>query len=347
MIKHPAIGVFGYGAQGQALLLVDTLNRVQPGSAHYFDLGLEGNQLSTLGSDLLRFDGIDLRKLKYAYIHGLCYQYPVVPRAVTAVDWSLWQSGHVLDQQKFSYILSLVQELQRHGVATLSPLRALLGNFMKYEQLQQMRRLGCAVPPMICTNDQERATEFCARHELTVWRPATGHGAWQSFGARQLAHLCAPDKPPVIVCAVKPGAYVRSYYFAGKSLLNLQCRGPGYHPVETLETFWEDPELDTRECGRYLHEKLGHEWVSVALVPEGATQWIYDIDVDPIVLGLPPAHRDFLLETLARHLLQRPDTDALPTRPAGPQQRATLFLRRMLTVLFDMERSKHRPMSSD
>ncbi len=342
-----SVGIFGYGGDGQAALLARQLEMLQPGVARYFDLHLNGGQAVALGRDTLQFAGVDLSGLRYAYIHGFRYQYPVLPRPLGDADWSLWQSGHVRDQQKYSYLLSMLQELERRGVRLYNGLSGLKSNFMKYEQLQQLRRLGLAVPPMLCTNDAQQAAQFCERHTQTVWRPATGHAAWQICGPRQRLHLLDPAKPPVILAAIHDGPMVRSYVIEGQPVLNLQNRAPGFYPVETLETFWEDTAVDLQTTARQVTDALQLGFFTATVVVAGDSRWIYDVNADPVLLDLPPAFRDYLLQALALGLSGRLTTAARLTPPDQPQQRDTLFLRRMLTALFDMEASKHRPLTAE
>lgn len=346
-MSEVSVGVFGYGGDGQAALLARRVEQIQPGSARYFDLNLNGDQAVELSRDVLRFADVDLSALRYAYVHGFRYQYPVVPQPPREPDWSLWQTGHVLDQQKYSYILSLWQELERRGVRLLNGLSALKSNFLKYEQLQQLRRSGLAVPPMLCTNDPRQAEDFCRRYPQTVWRPATGHAAWQLCGPRQRLHLVDPAKPPIILAAVKDGPMARSYVIAGRPVLHLRNRAPGFYPVETLETFWADSGLDISALASQVAQVLQLGFYAVSLVVDGGTCWIYDVDADPVLLGLPPAYRELLLQALALGLTGALDGATGLTGPDQPQQRETLFLRRMLTVLFDMEASKQRPLSGD
>jgi len=341
------VGAFGFGAASQAALVVDAVNEVSSGSARYFDLNLLGDQTFSLGGDVFQFDGVDICKLRFAYIHGFSYQYPVVPRLSADTDWSLWQTKHVLDQQRYSAILSLVQELERHGVCVISGLRGLLGNFMKYEQLQRLRRQGFSVPPMICTNDRESTDKFCEQHEQLIWRPATGRAAWQHFGERQREHLLAPEKSPIIISAVIPGEYLRSYYLFGQDFLHLQHRGAGYYPMETLETFCEAEGLSAPDFDPVSVLELSRGFFSLSQVVSGPVRWIYDLDADPALTALPVKYRELLIRAFALCLSGRKSQLDSLVRPVSPQQRESLFLRRMLGVLFDMEASKHRPLPKE
>jgi hypothetical protein len=78
-----------------------------------------------------------------------------------------------------------------------------------------------------------------------------------------------------------------------------------------------------------------------AVCPERPSSLIYDIDTDPIYHGLPEAYQQRIREGLAHRFLGQ-ENALESTPPEQPQSRPTLFLRRMLRILFEFEYYKYR-----
>jgi hypothetical protein len=154
--------------------------------------------------------------------------------------------------------------------------------------------------------------------------------------------LIDPKKPPVLLAEIIEGPLIRAYILQGEPLLLLKHNAPAYLPLETLEIF---QSLDCRavygELQR-LAECLGVDWMQVLFVLKDHQAWIYDIDTDPIYHGLPEAYQQRIGEGLARRFLGQEDAFESTTLAEQPQSRPTLFLRRMLRILFEFEYYKYR-----
>ena len=336
------VGVFGRRPDRQSRELVESLNRLEPGSARFFPTHLNGRPPASLSEEALIWDGEDLTGLDTAVVRGFTFEYPVVPRARMDQDWSLWQIHHVQDQQKYSFLFSVYAELARRGVILCNTADAHALSFMKFEQLQQLRRAGLHVAEMICTNDAHRAEAFSAGRETVLWRPATGRGAWQLCLEKQRRHLFVDGAPPVMLADTIRGPLIRAYVFAGRPLMAFKLGFPACRPLETLEVFLQvELPIAVETALRKAADVLGVRWAMVTLVQEEMSghAWIYDVDVDPHYDCLPDPLRGVLQERLARCLLGRDvETTVISDTPL---ERQSILLRRMLRVLFDMEASKY------
>ena len=346
------VGVFAWQNNKQARQLHNILNAFIPGSAIQYDLALDQPDQCSMDAAGIEWNRLALspavpslaESQSIAFLHGFSYCDPVIPPcdSATDVDWSLWRFDYIASQQKYSFLYSVFSELQRRGVKIVNAPDAQLSVFMKPFLLEQLRQAKFNVPSTLCTNNMGIAKEFCASAGRVFWRPATGRAAWQMFLKRQREALISNKKPPVLLAEGVEGPFMAGYYFEGKLLLLLERKSPCLVPEETLESFrivdqkTAPPEL-ARICG-----VLKIPWLQVLFVLKDGKAWIYDIDADPLFEGLPAVYSEILSARLAAALLNMDATamkESLQSKETG--QRPTLFLRRMLQILFEFEQSKY------
>jgi hypothetical protein len=328
------IGLFSPAGDKQAQRLRSALNTLSPGSTQSLDLALAAPERSAMSATELTWNGVDLTTLELAFLRGFSYCDPVMPAGDLDVDWSLWRFDYIGQQQKYTYLYSFFCELERRGVKLLNSPDAHLRLFMRPFILEQLRQAGVNVPALTCTNRMDVAREFCGRHASVVWRPATGRAAYQLFQDRQREALVSLQKPPVLLAEVIAGPLIRAYLYDGQPLLCLKMGAPNPVGEETLERF---VETDCGEaCGdlRRVAETVRVPWLQVS----------FDLEADPVFEGLPTVHSEKLVTLLAARMLKR--GAACPPAPTAsapePKERPTLFLRRMLDILFEFEESKYR-----
>ncbi len=336
-MTKPSIGLFAPSHDDQTERLYRQIDTLAPGKARCFSLApRQGSPRVALGEDGIYWDDVNVAKLTCAYVHGFSYANPVLPAPLDHVDWTLWQADYLIQQQTTSLIHGALLEMQRRGVKLFNPPESHVQNFMKLNLMEEIRRAGFKVARMACTNEVETADELATRIDPLLWRPNTGRAAWQLFGDRQRALLLAPDKPPILLAEAIQGPLIRAYLLRGKPLFCLQFRVPAAAPVERLEVFQsiQCPEV-YGELQRFT-EAFSLPWALVSFVLKDGVPWIYDVDPDPVFEGLPEIYQQRFAEGVAKRLLGE-DTDALQPLSDTPQARPTLFLRRMLRVLFDIE----------
>lgn len=345
------IGIFCEPYNQQAIELRQCINTLAPGSCEHFVFPSRGSPAVAIDETGVYWDDTNVTQLDIAYIHGFSYTYPVVPAPLGNVDWSVWQVDHVLEQQRFSFLLSAFKEMERHGVKLLNPPRVYVKNYTKTDLLEDLRQAGFPVPRLVCTNDMDTTQSFIQEVDAdkVVWRPATGRAAWQLFRDRQREYLVSPDRPPILLAEIIDGPLIRSYLIDQQPLLCLKRYSPiciadpetRVISAETLERF------QAIECaGVYaelqrLASHLFLRWGHVSFVLREGRPWIYDVDPDPELEWLPEIFRKTLTEGLASRVLgmDAPAPGNLLTEP--PQERSTLFLRRMLYSLFEFEQRKY------
>jgi hypothetical protein len=309
----------------------------------WFDAGLpEGTRIS-LGEHGASWDGVPLDGFDALFIHGFRYEDPVLPVAEPTADWSLWQAGHVRQQQRYSLFYSLLSRLEAGRLRLYNGPSVHLEGFSRHHQLERLGVAGVPVAAAISTNDPAEAERFCAIQAAAkvpvVWRTATGRSAWQIFLDRQRQHLIAADKPPVMLAPVVPGLLRRAFVVDGRTVLTVQWAAPSSESLERFEQFHvadSDTGVDASVGGAAL-EALGIRWGSVLYVagPDGPV--IYDVDADPLVTELPAPLRDHLVACLAAGLMG----EEPPVYAGSPVvERESLFLRRMLRIQFEMEQTK-------
>lgn len=344
MNPTPAIGILAPATDPLAGAVAEALAQRDAEDAPIavrLDSDLNGAPPLTLNQSSATWGETDLQGLTTLWVRGFVYEDPVPPRTPSGADWAVWQIGHTMDEQRFSALCSLLEELERRGVAVVNPLAALRLAFMRPHLVQRLRRAGVATPAVLCTNDPEAAEGFAAEHETVVWRPATGRAAWQLCLAKQRRALFGAEKPPALLASVEAGNLVRSYAYAGEPLLSLLHSPPNAEGLEMLErvratTLPEHARAALREAAT----ATGQAWCEATLVVGDRACWVYDLEPDPEWGWLPSGMQGALAEALAARLAG--DATAAVTVEAETwQERPSLFLRRMLRMLFEMEESKY------
>lgn len=338
-----SIGLFSSRGDKQTDLLARRLHELAPGVAHHFTIPEAGAPPVALDRMAIEWDGINVADLDHAYIHGFRYANPALPRALEEADWTLWQTDYITDQQRMSFLHSAFSELGRRGVRLFNSPAVHVHAFALPNLFEELRQSGFRVPPLICTNDRDAAEAFCGQVGVSVWRPTTGRAPWQRCTPYRRDRVIGLDKPPILIAGVVHGPLIRAYLFNGKPLLLVKSKAPAFAPpLERLEVFLavECPEVygDLERLAQAL--QLG--WGAVSFVVQEHQPWIYAIDPDPVWAQLPGPHAERVVTGLAKGLAGE-DLTELGELTAEPQPRNTLFLRRMLQPLFELEHRKYHP----
>jgi len=339
------LGLFSLSSDKQSRQLVKALNAASPGSTIFFDLSLDDPERSAMDASRLEWNGVDLTTLDAAFLHGFSYLDPVIPSGDLDLDWSVWREDYIALQMKYTYLYSLFSELERRGVKVINSPQMHLRAFMKPLLLEQLRAAGLNIAATITTNGIDAAKAFCAKAPKVVWRPCTGRASYQLFLDKQREALISTKKPPVLLAELKEGPLVRGYFYDGKPVLFLERYVPDNKYEETLEQFFEVPCADLREQVALAAHTLGFPWLQMLFIPVDGKAFIYDVDTDPLWESLPTNWQHQLTALLAAKLLgQDAGYEAPLTVASGPdcvKQRPTIFLRRMLQILFEFEQSKY------
>ena len=275
--------------------------------ADWFDADLpEGTRVS-LGERGATWDGVPLDGFDALFIHGFRYEDPVLPVASPDADWSLWQAGHVRQQQRYSLFYSLLSRLEAGSPRLYNGPSVHLEGFSRLHQLERLGLAGAPVAAVIATNDPAEAESFCAKQAAAgvpvVWRTATGRSAWQIFRDRQRQHLIAADKPPVMLAPVVPGLLRRSFVIDGRVVLTVEWAAPSLEFARAVRAVPRGRSGAERSgIGGEALAELGIRWGSALYVAGPGGPVIYDVDVDPLVTDLPAPLRDHLLACLAAGL---------------------------------------------
>lgn len=335
------IGVLAESADTCAHELVARLENLSGQHCPFFDFSVPADVRVEMDQSGITWDGEKLSALDKLLVAGLDFQDPLVPRAVAGADWSVWQIDYIVDQQRWSFVSSVLRDLERRGVLLINSWHALQLGFAKARLLAELKRAGFLVPHWLCSNEMPVVQRFCEEQKRVVWRPNTGRAMWQLFLDKQRLHCVDPAKPPVLIASHPEQALVRAFVCGDEVLLALNCSAPHVDMFERMEEVW------ACDCGPVADElvsavsRIGASWAQVLFVEQDGRPCIYDIDVDPRYGWLPPEFRAYLQIRLARKLLDMPSpgTDVLPV-PARCE-RDSLFMRRMLVTLHEMEATKY------
>ncbi len=342
----PITGIFAPAGDRQSRILFEKLELLNPGAAKLFPFPRDGVPGVSLSRDEIYWDGVDVSRLQTAYVRAFSYNNPVIPPPMEDTDWSVWQFEYICEQQKSSFLYSALSEMNRRGVRMSNMPGVYLDVSMKTDLLERIRSADIQVAKLICTNLREEADRFAEENEHVLWRPVTGRAAWQLCMPRQMDALIDTDKTPVLLAAIEPGMLLRCYICNGEPVLCLKYGIPEQTPLERLEVFQavEDSAFYPRlRAVAAVPEML---WGAIHCVVEDDEITVYDIDADPVLSAMPPEVEDYLCLCLAHGLLgnSAPAADAIMDTALV---RSLPFLRRMLTVLFDIERSKYATESEE
>lgn len=324
-------------------LLAERLAELSGAPADHFIIEPRPDAPASVDGAALSWGGVRLDAARGVYVGGFRYEDPVLPPPSLEADWSFWQSRHVLRQQSYSFMWSLLSRVEAAGVRLYNPPSSHLNLFCRQRPLDQLRAAGLAAAATTLTNDPAVAAEAQARHETTVWRPANGRAAWQVFRDKQRRHLIGADRPPVLLAPAAPGVLTRLYVVNGEIALALSAAPPARDAVERFEVMLGiDPATlpGAAEAARRAAEVLNLSWTALTALVTDQGLTFYDVDPDPAADDLPPAVQAHLADALACGMTGR----AIPAPPADLRApRETLLLRRMLAIQFEMEATKHAP----
>lgn len=334
------IGIFAPEHDPQARALSAKLEALQPGCVRRFEVPPRLDAKLILDANRLSWDGQDLSNLEAFFLRGFAYCDPVIPGGELDRDWTVWRWEYLATQQTYSSLHSIFLELERRGARAFNGVDAQQLSFMKPALLETLRQNGLLAPDTLVTNRTEAASAFMKKHGTVVWRPCTGRAMYQAFLEPQREALVSPRKPPPLLAQVVEGALYRGYLFGGAPVLTVQSSAPSDKPPERTEEFWEVPcPIEVLPDLWRLAEVLKAPWVQIFFVAKDGRAWIYDVDTDPLYDALPVALQDRVAERLARRLAGLPIETA--SAAEAPLQRPTMFLRRMLRTLFEMEETKY------
>lgn len=335
------IGVLAESADTHAHALAVRIAGISGQPCPVFDFSVPPGVAVEMGQSGIAWGGEELGKLDKLVVAGFDMQDPLVPRAVASADWSVWQIDYIVDQQRWSFVSSVLRELERRGVCLVNSWHALQFGFAKTRLLAELKRAGFCVPQWLCSNEMPVVQRFCEDRKRVVWRPNTGRAMWQLFLDKQRLHCVDPAKPPVLLAAHPEQALVRAFVCGDEVLLALNCSAPHLDAFERMEEVWGcDSSLVASELVRAVSQ-IRAGWAQVTYVEQDGKPCIYDIDVDPRYGWLPAEFRTYLQIRLARKLLDLPSLNAGELPVPDRRERDSLFVRRMLVALHEMEATKY------
>jgi len=334
------IGIFAPEYDPQAQALRAKLEALQPGCVSGFEIPPHRDAKLAMDAKRLSWNGQDLTSLKAFFLRGFPYCDPIIPSGELDVDWTVWRWEYLAAQQTYSSLHSIFLELERRGVRAINGMDAQQHSFTKPALLETLRQKGLQTPDTLVTNRADAASTFMKKHNKVAWRPCTGRALYQAFLEPQRDALVSLRKPPPLLAQIVEGPLYRCYLFDGAPVLTVQSSAPSNEPPERTEEFWEVPcPSEVLPDLQRLAEVFKAPWVQIFFVAQGKRAWIYDVDTDPRYDALPTALHDRLAARLACRLLGLPIETAQTVE--APLQRPTMFLRRMLRTLFEMEETKY------
>ncbi len=331
----------------QARELYRLMCELAPNDVVRLNADVDGKTPVVMDHNGIFWGGMPLHESRGVYVDGWTYENPVRPSVVCGTgkaDYSLWQCRHVLDQQRWSFLYSILTRLVALGVPVVNPPALHLEAFMRTVLMERLRRCGFRVPSLITTNDGESAGAFAERYGRVVWRTVTGSCAWQLFTDRQLRHLCTPFRPPVLLAQVVEGPVLRAWMVGYQPVLIVESAPPACRPIERFEVF-RSVDYEHKDSMVRLSKVLDSGFVEIFFVAGESGPVIYDVNPAPCLDALPQEYVSYLNTYLAHYILGLSPVDTPP--PSGILERPMPFLRRMLNMQFEIESTKYRDSSCE
>jgi hypothetical protein len=335
------IGVLAQSASKESAGLVLAIEKISGCACPVFDISDSSGSTVQLDQTGVVWNGSHLQEFDKLVILGFEYQDPLIPRAVVSADWSIWQIDYVVDQQYYSFISSVLRDLERRGVCMVNKWDSLKYNFSKALLLSRLQESGFLLPQWLCSNEMSVVEKFCADEKQVIWRPNNGRAAWQLFLDKQRLYCVDPSKAPVLI-ASHPGFQLQRAFVCGTEvLMALHCSSPYAADFEYMEQVWCcDSTAVAAELAAAV-AATGATWAQVLYTEIDGRPCIYDIDTDPKYGWLPLEFRNYLNHRLAEQLLEIPVTTIAPLGSTARVERDSLFVRRMLVTLHELEANKY------
>lgn len=302
---------------------------------------------ATIAMDLLSWGEMDFSSVALICIFDWTESVPTIPAADPPGSWSCWRDDYVCLEQKHSFFRSFLAEAERRGIMVLNSGNKTFDIFQCPHLLHKLKSAKLPVTDFIVTNEAREVAEFLGGN-TGLWRACAGPSPWQYIDAA-IAEAVVVGIPKIVTYSY-PGEWVLLFSIFGRTLAILAVNPPRTEYPERLEafSFWTEDEESSQFC-QAVAEITGLDFVGIhgTFTQDGFR--LFEIESSPLISHLPPQISAILFSRLAQTICEKitghppqPYTAALPAENERTYPRATIFLRRMLQELFDVERRRYR-----
>ncbi len=202
--------------------------------------------------EAIAFDGMRLDSLRVFYIKAIYLGLPIVqPDRLNARNFELWQDQYVAEQQRQSFLYSILRDLHRQGRTFVNPVQTLDLHYLKLFQLSLLRRHGIPVPDTLATNDPAQVRAFAGKHGAIIYKPLAGGAAVSLLNEGDLTaeRLQLLANCPILFQEQIQGDEFRAYVLNGEPVAAFQIPTTGVvdaraaldqcSPAELPAEIWE------------------------------------------------------------------------------------------------------------
>ena len=289
---------------------------------------------------------IDFSNTKVIFVYDWRETMPLIPMANPTGPWHSWRDDYLVQHQNDSFFRSFLNEAQRRKILVVNPVSVLYLQSHLPALLLKLKKAGCPIADFIVTNDPKQAEHFLGK-QSGLWRPATGQAPWQHIDYSICRDILKSQ--PRIIARAGAGAWLFVFGTSERALAIIEVTPPNTSFPESLETYsiWE-PAPETDELCQIVGKTIGANYFCLhGLYHDRAGFRIFDVELTPLITHLPERIRQILAQRAGQAIVElSAHTPSAPFQPFEFENsklaRPTIYLRRMLSNLFDVERMRYR-----
>lgn len=304
----------------------------------------------SISSEEIEINGYKIEDNSVFFLSGIYYQFPFVPEAPQFNDWSFFQDFHLSQQQLKSQLYSLLYLLSVRSdrFIVINDFSLSISLSSRYEILERIKKTGLKVPEICLTNSYLKAKEIFDKYNGLLWSYPDSNSPIRNISRERLNDLFGEINTlsvPYLLYEPVAGSIIRLTFFENDPILVSLISPPERECLsEELERFShfipEGNEL--QRLGSELYKQFGNSFYEVFGVLDLENKfWIYDISFDPNISLMDKTAQNYILSRLLEYLLKKTGRNVeIPLPPFKEGKRRTIYLKRMLIHLFEIQQSQ-------
>jgi hypothetical protein len=300
----------------------------------------------TIDDKKILLNNNEIRPGSVIYYHGINFEFPVVPHIPADTDYRLHQDFHLAQQFTTSHLYSFLYALSCRNDVTI------VNNFNKLKELeirslilQKLKDFSFPVPGFAVLNyyDKETAEKLSGENKFILWSNIKTGMPVKPLNKERVNELfTVKSHIPLVLYEAKQGRRVRCIFYNGAPLLIVYVNGVSEKAYkEELESFvYAVPDDSLKEMGKALTGIFGIRLFEIEGILDNDNEfWFYDISFDPVFMQYKKGNKYIALKLLEMFSEQTGSKVSLGPAINGKEVRETIFNKRMLQQLFEINRA--------
>ncbi|MCU7494096.1 MAG: hypothetical protein HF314_07380 [Ignavibacteria bacterium] len=282
------------------------------------------------------------------FLSGVYYRFPFGPALKPSADWTFFQDFHLSQQQQTSQLYSLLYILssKKNEYTVINDFSLSLNLTSRHEVLMRLKDAGLSVPELCLTNSLSEARLMFNRLGGILWSSPDSMTPVREIGSEKLEELFNAGSLalPHLMYEPKRGSLLRLTFFEDNplliSLISPPERGAFKEELEKFTHYIPQPVL--KNMGKTLFRLLGMSFYEAfGVLDDSGNFWFYDVSFDPNISYMDQAAQTYTLSCLLEGMLKKSGLEKkIPRKPVIQGKRKTIFLKRMLVHLFEIQQNQ-------